>query len=80
MARGEIDLRITGIGGALDMLGGVEHRLDHLDEAQEPIDEALNAEYRKRFSAWNGYLVDTGALRESLTDDSANGALRQSAR
>jgi hypothetical protein len=69
--------KVTGIESTTRMLQGLVDRLRDPSGAQRPVDKALNAAYRARFDSWHGYLVDTGRLRASFTDDGATGAVRR---
>jgi hypothetical protein len=71
------DIHAFGAEEATEWLADTAARVSDMRGVEKPIDDTLNQEYEQKFREWQGWLVDTGALRESLTDDHALGALRE---
>lgn len=58
-------------------LEGVEQRMIHAEPAFTRIERILEAGEQRQFNRLHGKYVRTGATRASLTQPTANGAIRQ---
>ena len=78
MPRGlEFGLQLLGGEEAIDDLDGIAKRMEHARPAFEAVSEILEAGEERHFSGLRGRYVRTGALRDSLTQPDANGAIRE---
>lgn len=76
MATQVFDIQAIGFDQAAKHLGIVGMRLRNARPAWELIEEILEAGEERVFRAARGRYVDTGALKDSLTQGSANAAIR----
>jgi hypothetical protein len=72
----------TGIGiqgrvEAQRMLLYISGRLEQMEAGAPGVFAVLNRYFEVKWRNWAGYLVETGDLRDSWTDDNAPGAIRE---
>jgi hypothetical protein len=78
MARGlSFGLEVIGADAAVEDLDGISRRMRDARPAFEAVQEILQAGEERHFASLKGRYVRTGALKASLTQDSANGAIRE---
>lgn len=71
------DIQAIGFSDAAKKLGFVVARLLNARPAWELIEEMLEEGEKRLFKRYGGKYVDTGALMESLTQPTANDAIRE---
>jgi hypothetical protein len=62
---------------AIARLEGIEERILELEPAFDEVMGVLESSERRLFDSYNGRYVDTGDLRDSLTEPHADGAIRE---
>lgn len=78
MPRGlNFGIEVRGDERAADRLDGIAHRMQNAQPAFEDVARILEAGEQRHFDSLRGRYVRTGALRDSLTEESANGAIRE---
>jgi hypothetical protein len=76
MARRVAGVEVIGRWNLENTLTAIRHRLENPEGAAQQVYRVFEHEYDRKFAEWNGYLVDTGALKDSLTWDGPH-ALRE---
>lgn len=78
MPRGlDFSLQLTGDEKAAADLDGISVRMQNARPAFELVQEILQAGEERHFAGLRGRYVRTGALKASLTQPNANGAIRE---
>lgn len=78
MPRGlEFGLQLVGGDKAEKDLDGIAARMEDAKPAFELVEKILESGEERHFKGLRGRYVRTGALKASLTDGSANGAIRE---
>lgn len=70
-------IQTIGIHNAANTLFAVRNNLEDPEAAAPFVYSQFEEHFDRKFDDWNGYLVDTGVLRASLTDESAEFAIRR---
>jgi hypothetical protein len=70
-------LELEGGAATVERYEGVEHRASDLVPGWVRVSHRLEEGEKRLFDFYNGRFVDTGDLMQSLTEDSADGALRE---
>lgn len=68
---------VVGIRNASNTLLAIRNNLEHPETAAPFIYNQLEEAYDRKFDDWNGYLVETGTLRDSLTESGGPYAIRR---
>lgn len=78
MPRGlTFDLTAVATGPVVENLEGISHRMLHLQPIMPTVERVWERGEARLFAGLGGKYQDTGALLSSLTQPSANGAIRQ---
>jgi hypothetical protein len=78
MPRGlEFGLQLVGDEKAVKDMDGIAERMKDAKPAFELVEKILESGEERHFNSLKGRYVDTGALKASLTDGNANGAIRE---
>jgi hypothetical protein len=72
-----LDFQALGVNEAVEMLETVALHVHDMRGVEDSIDDALSQGYKRQFADWGGWLVDTGRLRASLTENASPDALRE---
>lgn len=78
MPRGmSLEMDLQGADAAAKRLSDIVHRMLHAEPAFEKVERVLEAGEARHFAQQRGRYVRTGALRDSLTQAHAPGAIRE---
>lgn len=72
-----LDFKMTGLEGLEHDWKAVSRRMAHPEPAFKEVLKDLEEGEKRLFARYKGKYVDTGALMASLTQDSAEGAIRE---
>lgn len=70
-------IEALGVEQTQDDLEGISRRMVHAEPAYEQVATVLEEGEKRHFARLRGKYVDSGALLASLTQPSANGAIRE---
>jgi hypothetical protein len=71
-------IEALGVDEAEDVLKGVSYRMQHAGPAFDEVATSLEEGEKRHFTRLRGRYVDSGDLMASLTQSTANGAIRDS--